>query len=176
MVYVRTCRKSVNITIWKKKNVLNPRETCKLINKHNILPSSSSPPPHYLQIVETRYFNHKISIHKHICHFAFSLLFAVRSDRLMQQVNKHRPAANHSKRLFIVHLQKFLSIFSLSRFLYLSFMLPFSLCPLLFVFLPVFWESWTAHLRELSIDLLHWNIGCGVRYCAKILPTFRKRC
>jgi hypothetical protein len=60
--------------------------------------------------------------------FRLSLLFAVRSDRLMQQVNNDGLAASHSKRLFIVHLQNFypfslaLSLFIVRvTFLLLSF-------------------------------------------------------
>ena len=50
--------------------------------------------------------------------FRLSLLLAVRSDRLMQQVNKHGVAASHSKRLFIVHLQNFY-VFSLTISLFM---------------------------------------------------------
>lgn len=107
--------------------------------------------------------------------FRLSLLFAVRPDRLMQQVNKHRLAASHTERLFIVHLQNFYP-FSLTLSLFIvrvSFLLSsFVVCLSSRVLEKL---KGTAHLRDLNIDLLHLNIRCDAVYSGKMLPTFRRR-
>lgn len=94
--------------------------------------------------------------------FRLSVLFSVRSDRLMQQVNKHRLAASHSKQLFILHLQNFYP-FSLTLSLFIV-RVTFLFCPSLFVFLPLFWERWTAHLRDLNIDIFGVTSWIVVKY------------